>query len=116
MGELGERVAVHRLEASGLRIVARNVRTPAGEIDVVAEDGDEVAFVEVRARRAEPGSAAESLTGVKLRRMWQCAMEWCEAAGIDPARARLDLVSVDLGFGGAAARIEHVRSLEVPEE
>ena len=115
LGEFGERVATHRLEAEGMRILARNVRTPAGEIDIVAADGADVAFVEVRTRRAGPGSAAESLTPVKIRRMWQCAMEWCEAAGVDPERARLDVVSVDLGPGGQAAHVEHLRALDVPE-
>ncbi len=116
LGEFGERIAAHRLEANGLAIVARNVRTRGGEIDIVAHDGSDVVFVEVRTRRAAPGLAAETLGDTKLRRMWQCAMDYCEAAGIDPERARIDVVSVDLGPGGQAAHVEHFRGIEIPDE
>ena len=115
LGAFGERIAGHRLEASGLRILARNVRTPGGEIDIVAVDGGDTVFVEVRTRRADPGSAAESLGPAKLRRMWQCAMDYCESAGIDPERVRIDVVSVDLGPGGRVAQVEHFRGIEIPD-
>jgi putative endonuclease len=115
LGAFGERVAAHRLRASGMTVVARNVRTRAGEIDLVAHDGDDVVFVEVRTRRAVPGLAAESLGSLKLRRMWQCAMEYCEAASISPERARVDVVSIDLEPGGRAAHVEHFRAIEIPD-
>ena len=116
LGAFGERVAAHRLEAAGLEIVARNARTPSGEIDLVARDGEDVAFVEVRARRAEPGTAAESLDTRKLQRMWRCAMEYCEEQGLDPERVRIDLVSLDIGARDSVAHIEHFRGLEIPDE
>lgn len=116
LGAFAERVAAHRLEAAGLAVLARNARTPSGEIDIVARDGADVAFVEVRARRAAPGAAAESLDARKLRRMWRCAMEYCEERGLDPERARIDLVSLDLGARGKVAHVEHFRGLEIPDE
>ena len=116
LGAFGERVAAHRLEAAGLEIVARNVRTPSGEIDLVARDGEDVAFVEVRTRRADPGTAAESLDTRKLQRMWRCAMEYCEETGLDPECVRIDLVSLDIGGRDSVAHIEHFRGLEIPDE
>lgn len=115
LGDFGERVAAHRLEAAGMHILARNVRTRGGEIDIVAEDGTDLAFVEVRTRKNIPGVAAESLTAVKLRRMWQCAMDYCDTNGVSPERARIDLVSIDLGPRGDATHIEHFRGLDIPE-
>ena len=115
LGDFGERVAAHSLESKGMRIVARNVRTRGGEIDLIAEDGTDLVFVEVRTRRSAPGLAAESLTPPKLRRMWQCAMDYCETNAVPRERARIDLVGIDLGSGGEAARIEHYRALEIPE-
>jgi putative endonuclease len=115
LGVFGERVAAYRLEAGGMRLLARNVRTRGGEIDLVAEDGDDLVFVEVRTRRAVPGLAAESLDRLKLRRMWQCAMDYCETACLSPARARIDVVTVDLAPGDAAAHIEHFRGVEIPD-
>lgn len=115
LGDFGERVAAHRLEAAGMRILARNVRTRGGEIDLVAEDAGDVVFVEVRTRRSLPGLAAESLKPIKLRRMWQCAMDYCESEGISPERARIDVVSIDLGPAGDAAHVEHFRGIEIPD-
>lgn len=114
LGEFGERVAAHRLEAAGLRVVARNVRTRGGEIDLIAEDGDDLVFVEVRTRRAEPGAAAESLTPPKLERMWQCAIDYCDEHEINPERVRIDVVSVDLGLGRRQTVVEHFRGVEIP--
>ncbi|HEY4669815.1 MAG TPA: YraN family protein [Tepidiformaceae bacterium] len=115
LGEFGERIAAHRLEASGMKVVARNVRTRGGEIDLIAHDGDDVVFVEVRTRRAIPGLAAESLGLEKLRRMWQCAMDYCDSSAISPERVRIDVVSIDLAPGDQAAHIEHFRGIEIPD-
>ena len=115
LGDFGERVAAHRLESEGMRVLARNVRTRGGEIDLVVQDGTDLVFVEVRTRRTVPGVAAESLTPAKLRRMWQCAMDYCETNAVPPERARIDLVSIDLGPTGEPARIEHFRGLEIPD-
>ncbi len=115
LGEFGERVAAHRLEAAGLQILDRNARTPSGEIDLIARDGEDVAFVEVRTRRAERGTAAESLDARKLQRMWRCAMEYCEEHGLDPEWVRIDLVSLDIDGRNAVAHTEHFRALEIPD-
>lgn len=115
LGEFGERVAAHRLEARGLRILERNIRVPSGEIDLLAEDGDDLVFVEVRTRRATPGLAAETMTPAKLRRMWQCAMDYCERTATDPARARIDLVAIDLDRRGRVQAVAHFPALEIPD-
>ncbi len=114
LAAFGERVAGHRLEAAGMSIIARNVRTPSGEIDLVATDGPDLVCIEVRTRRATPGAAAESLGPAKLQRMWRCAMEYCEAAGLDPETARVDVIAIDLGPGGQAAHVEHLRAVDIP--
>ena len=51
LGAQGESIAAAHLEASGLKIMARNFRTRYGEIDLIAEDGDTLVFVEVKTRR-----------------------------------------------------------------
>lgn len=116
LGDFGERVAAHRLEAAGLQIVGRNVRVPGGEIDIVARDGDDLVFVEVRTRRALPGAAAESLDEAKLDRMWSCAMAYCDREQADPETVRIDVVSIDLDSTGRVAAVEHFRGVEIPGE
>ncbi len=115
LGDFGERLAVQHLESARMHVLESNVRTPAGEIDIVAEDGDDLVFVEVRTRRAAPGLGAESLTPAKLRRMWQCAMEYCETNLIDPEHVRIDAVTVDLDAAGRVTAVEHFRALEIPD-
>ena len=53
LGALGEKVARKRLEAAGYRVLETNYRARAGEIDLVAEDGQTLVFVEVRTRSAQ---------------------------------------------------------------
>jgi putative endonuclease len=115
LGDFGERIAALRLEAQGLTVLARNVRVPSGEIDIVARDGAELVFVEVRTRRATPGAAAESVTLAKLQRMWRCAVDYVEREGADPEAIRLDLVTVELDGSGRVVAIDHLPALDVPE-
>ncbi len=115
LGDFGERLARTRLEADGCRILATNVRMKAGEIDIVATDGEDTVFVEVRTRRARPGLAAESLDDRKLVRMWECAMQYCDANGVSLECIRIDAISVDLDRGGKVVEMTHFKALEIPE-
>ena len=54
LGRLGEDLAAQYLAEQGFAILARNVRTPYGEIDLLAQQGDLVVFVEVKTRRTRP--------------------------------------------------------------
>jgi putative endonuclease len=49
MGKQGENRAVEALEAAGMTIIARNFRSKRGEIDIIALDGEILAFIEVKA-------------------------------------------------------------------
>jgi putative endonuclease len=48
IGRKGEGKAAEALEQAGMQIIARNVRSPFGEVDIVALDGDTLVFVEVK--------------------------------------------------------------------
>lgn len=115
-GDFGERLALQHLLRLGLTLVAQNVRTKSGEIDIVCADGSDTVFVEVRTRRAAPGAAAESITDAKLERMWRCAMDYCETHGANPELTRLDLVVVELRADGAVSEVLHFPALELSAE
>jgi len=68
-GRRGERLAGWWLRLKGWRILDRRVRTPAGEVDLVARKGNLVAFVEVKARR----TAAELDHAIDERRLARVA-------------------------------------------
>jgi putative endonuclease len=68
-GRRGERLAAWWLRLKGWQILDRRVRTPAGEVDLVAKRGALIAFVEVKARR----SAAELDHAIDQRRLARVA-------------------------------------------
>ncbi len=73
-GRQAEMRAAHWLAARGLRILAGNLRTRTGEIDLVADDQGVLVFVEVRARRAKShGGAAASVNRAKQQRLIRAA-------------------------------------------
>ncbi len=111
LGESGERVAALLLEARGYRILARNFRTRAGELDLVAEDADGLAFVEVRTRRGDAfGTPEESITPRKRTRLMTLALEFLQA---HPQYAdcawRIDLVAIQLDAAGRIERLEVIK-------
>ncbi len=114
LGDFGERVAAHRLEARGMAIIARNLRIGGGEIDLLARDGETLVFVEVRTRRGAPGLAAESLDPAKLEKLRAAALAYCEREGIDPEATRFDAVTIDLDAGGRARAVHHFPGIGFP--
>jgi putative endonuclease len=96
-GRAGEDAAAALLEAHGYRIVARNVRLPGGEIDIIARDGDVVVFVEVKARAsAAYGSAVGAVDARKRATLRAVASDWLQVAA-PRAHARFDVVTFDRG-------------------
>ena len=108
-GSLGEDLAAQYLERAGLSLIERNYRCKAGEIDLVATDGDELVFAEVRTRSGTAfGTPEESLTARKRRKMAECAFSYL-AERSAPGRAwRVDLVAIELDRG-RVVRVDHYK-------
>lgn len=102
-GNAAEDAAAVCLERAGLRIVARNVRLPEGEIDLVCRDRDAWVFVEVKARRAgwDDGPAA-AVSRVKRARLIRLAQHYLKWKARPDARCRFDVVAVILEGDGIA--------------
>ena len=78
-GAAAEETAARYLAGLGYTILHRNVRVGHCEIDIIARDGDELVFAEVRARRANPVAAPEDTVGpVKLERLTRAAELWTQ--------------------------------------
>ena len=108
LGKRGEAIAAGHLERAGLAIVDRNWRCPQGEIDLVARDGSELVFVEVKTRSSVAfGHPLESITPVKLARLRRLAAAWCEAHPGDHNRIRIDAVAVIAPLRGEVV-VEHL--------
>lgn len=88
------------LEAQGYRIVDRNVRTRAGEIDIVAVDGDTLCFVEVKARASRRhGPAVGGVDRRKQRRVSRAAACYLLRVGGEP-RCRFDVLGMEPAESG----------------
>ncbi len=109
LGEFGERVAVQHLQSKGYRIRERNFRTREGEIDIIAESGDTLAFVEVRCRKGGAmGPAIESLGLTKQRRLVSMAEAYGQARENLPANWRIDVIAIDLAGDGRLLSLQHI--------
>ncbi len=94
-GREGEDAAVRLLEDSGYAVIARNVRLPGGEIDVIARERGVIVFVEVKARGSQRyGSALAAVDARKRRTLRALAADWLQIAA-PGARARFDVVTID---------------------
>jgi putative endonuclease len=101
LGENGEILAERFLAGKGLRIVERRVRYACGEIDLVAKDGDEWVFVEVKTRKSvSSGSAAEAFTPAKTARMRRAVEMYVYDNNLSGAPMRCDFLAIDLEPGG----------------
>jgi putative endonuclease len=99
-GRQAEDLAAAWLERQGFTVLARNHATPRGEVDLVCREGETLCFVEVRSRAPGGyGSAAESVTRAKARRVVAAATHWAlQHGGLDQPM-RFDVVAITTGPG-----------------
>lgn len=98
IGAWGEQAASDWLKERGYCIVARNIRTPYGEIDIVAELDNVTIFVEVKTLTTNAGYLPEEkITFSKQRHMLNCAEYYCSEHGID--HWQIDAVAVEGSLG-----------------
>ena len=111
LGRRGEDIAAGYLQRQGHTILARNWRCPAGEIDIVAREAEELVFVEVRARRGEKyGTAEESITARKQAKLVEVAQTYVLTMELEDVAWRIDVVAIEVGARGQALRLNHIRS------
>ncbi|MEM9614186.1 MAG: YraN family protein [Actinomycetota bacterium] len=102
MGRRGEDAAAAWYRRRGYRIVARNWRVRAGEIDLICARGDLVAFVEVKTRFSDRyGRGVEAVGWRKRQRLRGLAVHWLQTTGGGYDDVRFDVVEVD-----GAGRVE----------
>lgn len=99
LGREGERRVAEYLRKKGYIIVKRNWRSDRyGEIDIIAEKGDVMAFVEVKTRRKDSlASGAEAVDGKKLNRTVNAANIFMQRlqSSLD---MRIDVAEVTVSF------------------
>jgi putative endonuclease len=119
LGRRAEQLVAEQLRRQGWRIVARNVRVSdlRGEIDLIAVDGPDLVFVEVKARRdgarVGPVTPAGAVGLGKQRKIRGLAAAWLRERGYDvpPHRdLRFDVVGLRVDPAGRVVSCEHLRA------
>lgn len=113
LGARGETLAADYLKQQGYTILARNWRWPQlGEMDIVAQDGDCLAFVEVKTRRTHRfGSPEEAITRDKQARLIDLAHAYlAEVVGTQDVHWRIDAVAIEISPRGRVQRLELFRN------
>ena len=109
-GQAGESAAEEYLRRKGYRILARNLRSSLGELDLVAEDGQVLVFVEVKARRTDAfGGAIHAVHHRKQEKLIQLAAQYLARHHIKNRLCRFDVVLLQ-GLNAVAPQIEHIQN------
>ena len=94
LGKKGEKLVTKYLKSQGFVIIKRNYKTPFGEADIVAQDGDETVFVEVKTRANQNfGLPREAVDYTKQNRYQKIARYYWAQTGVEP-NARFDVAEV----------------------
>ncbi len=95
LGKWGEDIAVQYLSQKGYTILARNVRTEFGEIDIVAQQGDTMIFIEVKTRTTQDFGYPESaLTDQKKFHLIRAIQAYLQKEETEPHAWQVDILAI----------------------
>ena len=113
----GEKHAVRALKKRRYKIIERNFRTPAGEIDIVARDGDCLVFVEVRTRGSiEFGLPQETIRAAKRKKLCTAARWYLQKRKMGDDDCRFDVVAVLMTDDEGDPKIEVIKDAFRPKK
>jgi putative endonuclease len=113
IGNKGEEIAAQYLENKGYRILCRNWTYMKRELDIVAQNGNELVFVEVKTRSADfIVSPAEAVTPKKQRLLVNAANMFVQMNDLN-FESRFDIVSVV--YQNNSFRVEHIENAFYPQ-
>jgi len=94
-GQRGESYVCTKIAEAGYKIIDRNIREKFAEIDIIAEDGETLCFIEVRTRTDDRlGHPAETITPAKQRSIRRAAEAYIVKNNILPRPMRFDVATV----------------------
>ncbi len=109
IGAWGEGIAADWLAKHGYQIIARNIRTPYGEIDILAQQDDIMIFVEVKTLTSSQGFFPEkNITHRKQQHMFNAAQHYSAEHEID--HYQIDAIAVE-GKPGTKPTVTHFENI-----
>lgn len=112
LGSCGEDVACNYLEKIGYKIIERNFLSRQGEIDIIAKDGTEYVFVEVKTRSSNfYGKPAEAVNEVKKKHIYKTTKYYLYIHNLENAFVRFDVIEVCFKCG--KYRLRHLKKVDI---
>lgn len=112
LGRLGEELAVKQLKNNGYRILEQNFRSKFGEIDIIAQEGGDLVFIEVKTRWSKSfGPPEEAITPWKIQHIIKAGEYYKLLHPETPEALRIDAVAVDLSSEGKIERVEILKNI-----
>jgi len=110
LGQSGEETVARYLEKKGYTILIKNYRCKIGEIDIIARDGVDLVFIEVKTRSSLAyGSPAAAVTARKQRQISRAAQWYLAEQQLFDSPARFDVISILRGET-YQQQIEHINN------
>lgn len=95
LGQQGEKIAVRHLWKNGYRIIETNYKDEHGEIDIIAEEGEVLAFIEVKTRTSTDfGQPEQAVDDEKQSHISRAAQNYCALKKVKNRQCRFDVVSI----------------------
>ncbi len=114
IGNIGEKIAADYLQSEGYQLVDQNFTTRYGELDLVALEGGNLVFVEVKTRTSATfGLPEESVTPTKLERIQNAALLWLQAHPEYPDDWRVDVIAILLDHDKAVQDLHHFINVQL---
>ena len=112
-GKLYEDLAVEFLQKKGYRIIARNFGCFWGEIDIIAIEGGQLVFLEIKGRSSDRfGYPFEAVDERKIKRILRTGWEFCEKTNQSlPREVRVDVVSLLWKSGENKIKVELIKDV-----
>lgn len=115
VGRWGEEKAKLYLMEQGYQILCQNYWTKHGEIDIIAQHGNTIIFVEVKTRRSLAyGSGIEAITRKKLQRIRKAATHYLTSSATFYNDIRLDMIDIFISKEGTRStyRVKHIQHID----
>lgn len=114
LGRFGEELAVRYLRSRGWTILERNYRCPFGEADVVGDDGEQVAMVEVKTRRGVEVYPEEMVTADKMDRYRSICFHYM-GEHPEAGTPRFDVIGINV-VGPGVSTVRHLAGINLRDE
>lgn len=111
VAKIGEELAAAHLKKKGYHILVQNYRAFRGEIDLVAQDGNRIVFVEVKTRRSlKFGLPQEAVTLRKQQQISKIALAYLQARDLLNVPCRFDVIAIRLSSQLKLLHLEHIKN------